>query len=222
VVEMNCFLCHTPQPDNQARIETLQAGRFAWANTASLLGSGIVTQDGQDLHYNPDAFSPAGELLPEWAQIQDPTNAELRSMSRLGPYRPGREFHRFRLWGRRLACQRLRAGDLASAHFGFWDQHCWKAGPGSRPFDVHAERLVQCTDCHHAANNPTFAQKPHLPVQSISCLTRAGWSWESICSVPCTFCPQQHFRWRLHLLSQRGGHPQLAALQRTPSRRPGL
>ncbi|MEZ4581355.1 MAG: hypothetical protein R3A10_06860 [Caldilineaceae bacterium] len=30
VVEMNCFLCHLPDPANDARMETLQAGDFAW------------------------------------------------------------------------------------------------------------------------------------------------------------------------------------------------
>ena len=33
VVEMNCFLCHADRPDNDARVEELRAGRFAWAAT---------------------------------------------------------------------------------------------------------------------------------------------------------------------------------------------
>ncbi|MGW8249932.1 MAG: hypothetical protein ACWGO1_04760, partial [Anaerolineales bacterium] len=35
VVEMNCFLCHTPSPNNEARIQVLQSGEFQWANTAT-------------------------------------------------------------------------------------------------------------------------------------------------------------------------------------------
>ncbi|MFN2190002.1 MAG: hypothetical protein ACK2T3_14655, partial [Candidatus Promineifilaceae bacterium] len=27
-IEMNCFLCHTPQPNNDARMETMRAGEF--------------------------------------------------------------------------------------------------------------------------------------------------------------------------------------------------
>ena len=42
VVEMNCFLCHMPEPNNDARIAALQSGEFRWANTATLLGTGIV------------------------------------------------------------------------------------------------------------------------------------------------------------------------------------
>lgn len=36
IVEMNCFLCHTPNPNNDARAEALQKGEFKWANTATL------------------------------------------------------------------------------------------------------------------------------------------------------------------------------------------
>ena len=36
LVEMNCFLCHTPNPDNGSRLDRLHAGDFKWANTATL------------------------------------------------------------------------------------------------------------------------------------------------------------------------------------------
>src|ERR671924_295455 len=45
-VEMNCFLCHTPAPNNTARKAALASGQPAWASTATLLGSGIVESDG--------------------------------------------------------------------------------------------------------------------------------------------------------------------------------
>ena len=41
-VEMNCFLCHTPKPNNNARADALQSGSFKWANTATLVDSGLV------------------------------------------------------------------------------------------------------------------------------------------------------------------------------------
>ncbi len=44
-VEMNCFLCHIPQSNNEARGAALTAGDFAWANTATLLGTGLVEQE---------------------------------------------------------------------------------------------------------------------------------------------------------------------------------
>ena len=74
VVEMNCFLCHTPQPDNAARIAALQAGDFAWANTATLSGSGIVEKSGDGYAWNPQAFDAEGKLAQEFVTIQDPSN----------------------------------------------------------------------------------------------------------------------------------------------------
>ena len=51
VLEMNCFLCHTPNPNNAARIAAIQAGKFGGANTATLLGTGSWSRsaDGLDL-----------------------------------------------------------------------------------------------------------------------------------------------------------------------------
>ncbi len=43
-VEMNCFLCHTANPNNDARIKALKLGQFRWASTATLLNTGLVTQ----------------------------------------------------------------------------------------------------------------------------------------------------------------------------------
>ena len=47
-VEMNCFLCHLPDPNNDARITALQGGAFLWANTATLVGTGLVESTGND------------------------------------------------------------------------------------------------------------------------------------------------------------------------------
>ena len=39
VLEMNCFLCHTVQPNNTARIAEIELGNFGQANTATLYHS---------------------------------------------------------------------------------------------------------------------------------------------------------------------------------------
>ena len=36
VVEMNCFLCHIPDPNNEARVAAIEEGRFRWASTAAI------------------------------------------------------------------------------------------------------------------------------------------------------------------------------------------
>ena len=73
-VEMNCFLCHLTDPDNQSRLQALEAGEFEWANTATLAASQILTyQDGR-ADWNEAAFDEQGELLPAFLSIQDPDN----------------------------------------------------------------------------------------------------------------------------------------------------
>ena len=73
-LEMNCFLCHLTEPDNQARTESLEAGDFSWANTATLALTGIVAEANNNWQYNTDAFSDNGELKSEYVTIQDPEN----------------------------------------------------------------------------------------------------------------------------------------------------
>jgi len=62
IVEMNCFLCHLPSADNEARVQALENGEFQWANTATLLGTGIVDKKITGWKYNLDAFQENGEL----------------------------------------------------------------------------------------------------------------------------------------------------------------
>ena len=56
VMEMNCLLCHTTEPNNAARIERIQAGQFGDAVTATLLGSGIVEATDEWLGMEPGSL----------------------------------------------------------------------------------------------------------------------------------------------------------------------
>lgn len=157
LVEMNCFLCHTPAPDNQARIEALQAGDFRWANTATLLASGIVGQAGGEYLYNAAAFDANGQLRPEFANIQDPTNqncGQCHGLVHTDLAEPlvatGCETDQWRT---------QTTGEINSP------QHISASGMNlankqdlARSWDIHAERLVQCTDCHYSLNNPVYFQ----------------------------------------------------------------
>jgi thiosulfate reductase cytochrome b subunit len=158
VVEMNCFLCHTPDPNTEARAEALHAGDFGWANTATLLGTGIVEQDGDTFTWNPDAFLADGELAPGFINIQDPTNEncgqchglvhdELEEPLVAGGCVPERM--RTVTTGQIVSGQKL--SDSGMNLVGKADL--------SRSWDIHAERLVGCTDCHFSLNNPVYYQE---------------------------------------------------------------
>jgi thiosulfate reductase cytochrome b subunit len=158
VVEMNCFLCHIPNPNFDARTEALHAGDFGWANSATLLGTGIVEQNGETYTWNHAAFQADGELAPDSINIQDPSNEncgqchglvhdELEEPLVAGGCVPERM--RTITTGQIISGQKLSESGMNLA------------GKSELPrsWDVHAERLVGCTDCHFSLNNPIYYQE---------------------------------------------------------------
>ncbi|HEY81013.1 MAG TPA: hypothetical protein G4O05_08070 [Caldilineae bacterium] len=161
VVEMNCFLCHMADPNNEARIEALRQGQFAWADTATLMGAGIVRPkaDGEGYEYNPQMFDDEGRLRHEsifitaassencglcHGEVQiDITQAlsydDLDEMDRV-TMRTGQVFS-----GQRISDSALNIKGKSSL---------------DRSWDVHMERNLQCTDCHYAINNPAYYEPP--------------------------------------------------------------
>jgi thiosulfate reductase cytochrome b subunit len=158
VMEMNCFLCHFETPNNEARIDALAAGDFGWANSATLVGTGIVTATATGYDWAPAAFSADGELKGELIQIQDPTNENCAQCH--GVVHTDTE-----------ALLTLDACDLdnpqtATTGQVISSQRIAESGVNLtgktellRSWDVHAERALKCTDCHYALNNPIHAQE---------------------------------------------------------------
>lgn len=157
-VEMNCFLCHTEKPNNLARVTALQAGDFQWANTATLLDTGIITPNPTGGYtYNPSAFTSEGELSTKNFTIQDPTNdncAQCHSLVHSDLTAPltltscDLENWTTATTGQIISSQKLLNTGLNLTNKDMLD----------RPLDVHADRLVQCTDCHFSLNNPVYYQ----------------------------------------------------------------
>ena len=157
-VEMNCFLCHIPAPDNSARIVELEAGNFRWANTATLLGSGIVEKVGGEFRYNSGAFSADGKLTQDTIKIQDPSNENCGLCHGLvhdileDPLvleGCSAEQWRTQTTGQIISPQRLSDSGMNLSN---------KAGL-TRSWDIHSERAVDCTDCHFSLNNPVYFQE---------------------------------------------------------------
>jgi len=155
VEEMNCFLCHTPQPNNKARIESLERGDFQWANTATLEGTGIVTISGDRYTWNRAAFNAEGKLKRDYLRIQDPSNQNCGQCHGL-VYTAGD------------APSRLTSCDWNTATTGeiIAPQQINRTGLNisnkanlTRSWDIHAERAVKCVDCHPSVNNPIYFQK---------------------------------------------------------------
>ncbi|HYO87633.1 MAG TPA: cytochrome b/b6 domain-containing protein [Candidatus Limnocylindrales bacterium] len=156
-VEMNCFLCHSVAPNNAARIVALTSGSELWANTATLLDTGIVAAgDDGAFTYNADAFAEDGALRPEFIALQDPKSdncgtchgqVHLDNQTPLDLAVCDSSQWRTFTTGQVVSPQRIsRSGANLS------DREAV-----TRPWDVHAERVLNCVDCHFSANSPVYA-----------------------------------------------------------------
>lgn len=168
-VEMNCFLCHLPDPNNDVRIAALQDGAFRWANTATLVGTGLVESTGnsgdQAYRWNPAAFDAEGQLKPEFVTVQDPTNAncgQCHGLVHTDAETPVTLTSESSSWADLVSQLNatLTTGQIIAGQK-IADSGMNLAGKADlmRPWDVHAARQVKCTDCHFSLNNPVYFQE---------------------------------------------------------------
>lgn len=152
-MEMNCFLCHLERPNLAARSAAIRAGRFADANTATLSGLNIVEAAANGWTWNRAAFTADGLVDSRKLAIQDPTNANCAAChgevhaAGSAPLQINAcdlDYLQTATTGQVVASQRINASGINLANKAVL----------SRSWDVHAERQLQCTDCHHALNNP--------------------------------------------------------------------
>ncbi|HYM44077.1 MAG TPA: cytochrome b/b6 domain-containing protein [Steroidobacteraceae bacterium] len=151
-MEPNCFLCHLERPNLAARMAAIRAGRFSDANTASLLGLNVVEAGARGWTWNRAAFTAGGFVESKVLQIQAPTNANCAGCH--GEVHPGTEplnlhagdldYPQTATTGQVISSQRINASGV---NFAGKNQL-------TRSWDIHAERQLQCTDCHYAPNNP--------------------------------------------------------------------
>ncbi|WKZ38181.1 MAG: cytochrome b/b6 domain-containing protein [Anaerolineales bacterium] len=154
-MEMNCFLCHLESPNNEARISAIQSGEFGNANTATLLGLNIVTKSGDDWTWNADAFNELGEVKIETLRIQDPTNSNCAAChgvvhaddTPLLINACDLDYQQTATTGQVISTQRINQSGINQAG----------KNDLTRSWDIHAQRQLQCTDCHFSPNNPAHA-----------------------------------------------------------------
>ncbi len=152
-MEMNCFLCHLETPNTEARSAAIHAGEFGNANTATLIGLDIVSKSSKGWDWNAEAFNENGELKSEIIGIQDPTNSNCATCH--GEVHPETEepltinacdlnYPQTATTGQVVAAQKINESGVNLS-----DKDAL-----NRSWDIHAERQLQCTDCHFAPNNP--------------------------------------------------------------------
>jgi Ni/Fe-hydrogenase b-type cytochrome subunit len=158
-MEMNCFVCHLENPNNAYRIATLEKGNFGDANTATLISTGIFNDDFSTAwSFNPEAFDEEGKVKAEVIKIQDPTNSNCAACHG--------EIHSETSEPLTISAGDLNDPQTATTGQVIAAQKISDSGVNirgkndlSRSWDIHAERQLQCTDCHYALNNPAHADE---------------------------------------------------------------
>ena len=153
-MEMDCFLCHLETPNTTARADAIHAGEFGNANTATLTDLNIVSKSAEGWVWNAEAFNENGELKSETLGIQDPTNENCATCH--GEVHPNSgdpltisqcdlDYPQTATTGQVISGQRINESGVNLTNKEELD----------RSWDIHAERELQCTDCHYALNNPS-------------------------------------------------------------------
>lgn len=150
---LNCFLCHTETPNLDARREVLRAGAGEWDATATLKGAIVDWVDGR-WTYRAEVFDADGSVTASALGLAASSSGHCTSC----------HADLFIEEGRTLAIRepaRLDRGwatgfvySGASVHDSALNVE--GKAEATRPFDVHAERLLECADCHHSINNPAY------------------------------------------------------------------
>jgi hypothetical protein len=152
---MDCALCHLAQADDGARRAALAAGAFELANTATLSQTGLVTispSESGPVTWHPEAFA-AGLFPADSLRLASPDSPRCGSCH--GTVHLGSEPLRTPDGRRSLSTGVVYSGQRV-------DQSALNlVGKDAlgRSWDVHAERLVECSDCHYSPNHPAYREE---------------------------------------------------------------
>lgn len=153
--EMNCFLCHLDKPDNAARIAALSSGNAKWAITATLGSSAIVKKVGDEWEYAPSVVGTDGLVNEQFPLPRAPKSENCglchgqvhKDRSPLTAHVANGQHSITATTGAIFSPQRMKNSGMNLAG----------KDELSQPFDVHAERMLECSNCHHSPNNPAYS-----------------------------------------------------------------
>jgi hypothetical protein len=154
-VSGDCLACHERRASGEERHREMAAGRPEWAMTAALVGTGLVRREGGTLRYEAGAFGADGTVDPKRLDLRRPSGevcghchglvqqgSEPIAMTSFGP-----SAHSTEMTGLVFSAQRV--SDSALNLRGKDDLVL--------PWDVHAERLLGCSNCHFSPNHPAYS-----------------------------------------------------------------
>ncbi|PKN57455.1 MAG: hypothetical protein CVU56_10670 [Deltaproteobacteria bacterium HGW-Deltaproteobacteria-14] len=146
--ESNCLLCHLANANEGARRAALGSGQAKWAVTATLVGTGLVTaKDGGGFTWDADAFD-GGEaklaLGPPREENCGACHGRVHNTPEPLTLNLGGDDAVTEQTGQVFSYQKVRVSGL-----NLKDKDTLR-----RSWDIHAERLVTCAECHYADEVP--------------------------------------------------------------------
>jgi len=155
-VEVNCLLCHMKAPNNAERVAATRQGKFAWASAATLEGTGLVERTGDGYRWVRDGFDARGRPVVKSFRISHPESANCRLChGKACRCRDPVVFENsLENWGVETTGEVFSPEKLSASGMNLKDKASL-----TLPWDVHAERLFQCADCHGSMNNPVTNDK---------------------------------------------------------------
>jgi octaheme c-type cytochrome (tetrathionate reductase family) len=146
---MDCFLCHLSKPNHEARLSALAKGEPEWSVTATLVGSGLVEREADGFHWNGERVGEDGEAKVALGPVTEENCGACHGMVHDGTRPLFVSLGDHRHWttektGQVFSPQRIRLSAMNLEGKDSLDL-AW---------DVHAERLVSCGDCHYSRGRP--------------------------------------------------------------------
>ena len=157
--EANCFACHIVGADVEAGREAVKHGAGEWAATATLSGIGLVKQEGNNWTWDTSLANGKGEIPQKVLKLSRPSSENCGSCH--GEVHTSKDPLVIKLgegnW-RTLTTGQIFSGQRMSLS----GVNLTNKEQMTRPWDTHAQRMLQCTSCHHAPNQPAYYREDVL------------------------------------------------------------
>lgn len=146
--ESNCLLCHLAAADHAARGRALASAQPAWSIAATLAALGVVEPVGEGFGWRAAAFDGEGAVALPLDRTREASCGACHGLVDNGTA-PLRVALGGAQWvtettGQVFSWQPVRLSALNLLH----------KDEQRQPWDLHAQRLVTCGDCHYTAGRP--------------------------------------------------------------------
>ncbi len=147
--QMNCFLCHLQEADLDGRQAAIDAGAPEWSISATLLGTGLIAALPDGYQWNSERFGEDGETAIDLQPVSEAQCGACHGMVHDGADALQVTLGTGQYWttettGQVFSPQPVRLSGMNHKNKDTLDL-VW---------DVHAERLVSCGDCHYTSKRP--------------------------------------------------------------------